>query len=59
MYKKILITSLLAVIPMVLSSETWAASCAIENGPIPELAQYKYSVDARIVELSRQATGVC
>ncbi len=49
MYQKIFITSLVFSLSLVSSAQIFAGgSCQIENGPIPELAQYTRTVDARI-----------
>lgn len=58
MLKKYFITSLVLLSSLMASPSVWAG-CAIESSPIPEIARYSQSVDARIAELlktSRQAT---
>ena len=62
MYNKILLASLSFSLSMLSSAQIFAAgSCEIESAPIPALAEYVRSVDARLaqVTMESQQLGVC
>ena len=52
MYKKILFTSCLCVLPFALLNQVFAiGSCKIENGPIAAITQYNKAVDVSLTAL--------
>ena len=62
MYNKILLASLSFSLSMLSSAQIFAAgSCEIESAPIPALAEYVRSVDARLAQITMesQQLGVC
>lgn len=62
MYNKILLASLLVPFSMFSSAQIFAAgSCEIESAPIPALAAYVRSVDARLAQITTesQQPGAC
>lgn len=53
---KIFTTSVIIFTTVFFSTQIFAdASCQIENGPIPELAEYTRTVEARITTLITEA----
>ena len=62
MYNKIFFASLLLSLSMFSSAQIFAAvSCEIESAPIPALAAYVRSVDARLAQITMesQQPGAC
>ncbi len=59
MYKNLLLTSCICILTFIHLDQAFVAwSCAIESGPIKELAEYSKSVDARITELRKEASNM-
>ncbi len=60
MNSKILLTSLALIATVSLATQAFVTgSCQIASGPIPQLAQYQRSVEARIAELTAAGRASC